>query len=690
MMLSQRGFFNIIILVIIALVVLGVGVFVLGKGNLLKKVQPQITQDREVDLGSGVKATGSKYKTVQTKPTGWFTTGQDADIMLSGIDFNNAGGPLLFNHPGGIASHGTHFLLADRNNNRVLIWNKLPTGNTAPDLVLGQPDFTGNNAGTKLNELNWPVAVATADGKVVVADTNNDRILIWSNFPTRNGQPADIEIKRGVGWPWAVWTNGEKLVVTSTAGSRVLIWNSFPKLNQEADIVLTANGNFGTPRSIASDGKHLMIGDHNAKLGQGRRGNFFWNTFPTQNDQKYDFFVGDVFRMGEERRPDNAPMGGDVLWGGMSSDGKLIGVTNMLYIWSSFPENEQDAADLKVGGTPGNQGYDFGGSQSGDGTNIVVASGKVYISLSNGNKIVGFNSMPTRSDQEPDFAIGAPNIYTNTLETNYFLTSPTPVTDGKSLFVSAEFGRKLYVWKNLPDESGAHPDFVYSLPDGPFDNALLGNTLVLAGHRSVYVWKSLPLNGQKPDITLEKSIGNVTLQVQGVALDEKYFYLADPNAIYVWEGIPSKDANPKFTIAADKPGRLSSNGRYLTATAGERGGAVLIYDIPTLSSTSQPHAILGRLFNGPQSARIFGSHLFVADTGFHRVLIWDNIEDAIAGKSADISLGHPSVAPLSGIDPKPAIGRNTLFNPAVTAFDGSYLWVGEMKFSGRLLRFPVH
>ena len=41
----------------------------------------------------------SKYKTanLSKKPSGWFSSGQEADIMLSGIDFNNSGGSLLFN-----------------------------------------------------------------------------------------------------------------------------------------------------------------------------------------------------------------------------------------------------------------------------------------------------------------------------------------------------------------------------------------------------------------------------------------------------------------------------------------------------------------------------------------------------------------------------------------------------------------
>ena len=148
--------------------------------------------------------------------------------MLSGIDFNDAGGPLLFNHQGVIASDGTRLFLADRNNNRILIWNELPTGNTAPDLVLGQEDFYTNNPGTGLDEINWPVGLSAGGGKLVATDTYNHRILIWNSMPTRNAQPADLEVTQGIRWPWAVWTDGEKLVVASTGAGKVLIWNTFP------------------------------------------------------------------------------------------------------------------------------------------------------------------------------------------------------------------------------------------------------------------------------------------------------------------------------------------------------------------------------------------------------------------------------------------------------------------------------
>lgn len=665
---------------------------IMGQGQ----IQPQLGE-----ATISVKETGSKYKTTSSKPAGWFTTGQNADILLSGIDFNNAGGPLLFNHQGAIASDGTHLLLADRNNNRILIWNKLPTSNTPPDLVLGQKDFYANNPGKGLDQLNWPVSIAT-DGKHIIAtDTYNDRILIWNSFPSKNGQPADIEIKdagggqgdrsnakRRVGWPWAAWTDGEKLIVTSTATASVLIWNSFPTQNdQPADVVLYANEKFGTPRSIGSNGKNLMIGDHNAKVTNGK-GNFFWKTFPTADDQLYNFFMATPEKIAAP--PGSQTIPGEIFWGGTFTDGgKFMVLAPNLNIWDSFPQSENDAPDLIVGSRSGTQitrGYSF---MSGDGSSIAYAGGKLYISLTNGNKIVAYNSMPTNAEQMPDFAIGSPDTNTNTLETNFIMSNPIPATDGKSLFVSSDFDRKLYVWKNLPDESNAHPDIVYSLPDGAWDNELFKNYLALAGKKTAYVWTKLPTDGENPEKTYKDSIGSAKFEeLQGVAMDEKYFYLADniANKIYIWEGLPSENSNPKFVLATDMPGRLSSNGKYLAvaSTLSGRGGSIKIYKISELSSSAEPIVLGNGMFNLPQGVLIYENSLFVADTNYNRVLAWKDIDDAIAGKDAGTILGAESAADIN-----PEIGRNKLFWPAGLAFDGSYLWVGEFKFSERLLRFSV-
>lgn len=679
-----------------------------------------------------VKATDSVYKTVQTKPTGWFTTGQDADIMLSGIDFNNAGGPLLFNHPGRIASDGKRLLLADRNNNRVLIWNTLPTNNTPPDIVLGQPDFTQNNPGTGLHQFNWPSSVAVANSKVVVADTENDRILIWNSFPTRNAQPADLVLDlptigsnfalgNNFEWPWGVWTDGTKLAVSATGGSRVLLWNTFPiQNNQLPAVVLSAQGKFGTPRSITSNGRYLIVGDHNAKVPIGPSGHidgsatFFWKTWPTSDDQPYDFYL-------EGMRA-----------GTFLPDNRLILLSSTHYpvsIWNKPPTDANDAPNLILGQTGGWRapGYYF---VAGDSSDIVYAGGRLYFSLANGNKIVVYNGMPNASgqfpefaasvpalynsdnfsDQPPDFAIGAQDVYTNTLKTNFFMGNPQVATDGKSLFAVSDFNANMYVWKNLPDESGAHPDFVYDLfgQTGSINFAASAiavgqNAMVLGGRAAgdkptIYIWKKIPLNGELPDTTFQGKVGNIELKGPniGVAIDDKYFYLSDgpANKIYVWEGFPDSGSHPKFTLDAPFPGRIYSDGKHLISIVGVNQApgshTVGIWEISKLSHSSQPAILptdpqdIGHRFNGIGSAVVKDQHLFIADTGFGRVHVWTKVADALAGEKADVVLGASDLQEINQ-----EIGRNKLFWPASLAFDGSYLWVGEFKFSGRLLRFNV-
>jgi len=627
-----------------------------------------------------MESTGSSYSSTNAKPSGWFTDNQEADIMLSGFGFNNAGGPLLFNHQGGVATDGIHLILADRNNNRVLIWNSLPRGNTNPNIVLGQKDFISNNPGKELDNLNWPVGVATDGKRVIVADTYNDRILIWNSFPTQNGQTADISLQgssnpneyANIGWPWDIWTDGSKMIVTSTASSQILIWNSFPTQNNQKPDIVIALDDFGTPRSIGSDGTNLVIGDHNAFKKD--RGNFFWKTFPTKENQPYDFFMADT------RTNTHS---GEIFWGlTFTPEGKLIMISDKLHIWNSFPQNENDFPDLSIGYEPATGGYEFGGRQSGDGSGIALAGDMLYVSLCNGNKIVGFDSIPTSQTQKPDFVIGSPDIDTNTLETEFIISNPVPATDGKSLFVSSDFDQKLYVWTKIPDENGANPDYVYSLPDAPWDNALHDDKLVLAGKTTIFIWYSLPLNGELPDRIIRQNIGSVSFQeIGGITIDDTYFYISDPQAgkIYVWDGIPSDGDNPKFQLNVDQAYRLSSNGEYLAAaTFSGPGGSIMIFDVDNLQA--QPK-ILGGMFNLPQGVLVYGNSLFVGDTGFNTVHIWADIQDALNGKEADILLDEK--------DYKPEIGKDSLFWPSNLAFDGSYLWVGEFKFSERLLRLSV-
>ena len=248
----------------------------------------------------------------------WFERGQDADLMLSGVDFNNTGGSLSLNHPNGIASDGTRFLLCDRFNNRVLVWNSLPENwDDEPDLVLGQPDFSQNDPGRGMGKMNWPGNVSVSqNGMVAVADTENDRILIWNEFPTVSGEEADLMIDFEAisdmganirySWPWGVWTDGTKLAAISTAGGYLLFWDTVPTIDNTGPDYTIDLPELGTPRNISTDGAtYFFVGDHNAQpseSAQNEAGTFFWNSYPSQQDQNYDFYRSEWIKGGKTYR----------------------------------------------------------------------------------------------------------------------------------------------------------------------------------------------------------------------------------------------------------------------------------------------------------------------------------------------------------------------------------------------------
>ncbi len=438
----------------------------------------------------------SEYNIAPVGKPGRFSTGQPADIMLSGIDFNSTGSPLLFNHPSGLASDGTRLLMCDRFNNRVLVWNTLPNGNVPPDLVLGQPTLTSNNSGEGRHELNWPGNVSiSADGTcLAVADTNNDRILVWNSFPSKNGEPADVVLELAqlsdegnftsrtpgpgavgpgmrLGWPWGVWTDGRKLAVIATHGGSLLLWNQLPSRDHQSPDAIIRLPNSGTPRNITSDGTFLIVGDHN--YGErSRPASMVWRSWPTKNMQAPDFVWGEWLK------------------GTSTQDGKLLMAgMQKIYLWNSFPST--NATDPEVVLRPPSY-------RNGDGPDLVVAGGRLYACNYNGNNILGWNVLPTRDDLPADFAIGSDEPNRNSFDENFFIMNPNVATDGKSLFVTSDFDRKLYVWKNLPNQSGAKPDLIYSFLNAPWDNALHRNTFVLAGKDTVMIWRQLPLDSAPP------------------------------------------------------------------------------------------------------------------------------------------------------------------------------------------------
>jgi hypothetical protein len=145
--------------------------------------------------------------------------------------------------------------VSDRNNNRVLIWNSIPTANGAPaDVVIGQPDFTSSDGHTTQTGLDEPEGLWSDGTQLVVADEANNRVLIWNTIPTTNGAPADLVVgqpdftaldnpeppnEQSLNQPGGVGSDGSSLYVEDSSNNRILVYSPFPTSNNpEASVVL--------------------------------------------------------------------------------------------------------------------------------------------------------------------------------------------------------------------------------------------------------------------------------------------------------------------------------------------------------------------------------------------------------------------------------------------------------------------
>jgi uncharacterized protein (TIGR03437 family) len=224
------------------------------------------------------------------------------------------------NAPRAVATDGHILAVTDNGNNRVLIWNSIPTAPNQPaNVVVGQADFT--HSGSDTSTLRNPQGVWIQNGKLFVADTQNNRVLIWNSIPTSNGQPANVILGGGntcpegtvpsantLCSPASVSSDGTHLFVADLGFNRVLIWNSIPTSNgQSPDVVIgqpnmtsgAANNSavcsdgsslcaatLNFPRFVLSDGRRLFLADS----GDDRV--LIFNSIPTQNGASADAVLG--------------------------------------------------------------------------------------------------------------------------------------------------------------------------------------------------------------------------------------------------------------------------------------------------------------------------------------------------------------------------------------------------------------
>ncbi|HFC00085.1 MAG TPA: hypothetical protein ENJ53_04705 [Phaeodactylibacter sp.] len=175
--------------------------------------------------------------------------------------------PLLA--PRGVFLAKNKLLVADTAQNRLFIWNELPTTEfQKPDIVLGQitKSATGRNSKGKVNasSLFYPSGIWSDGKKLMVADAWNHRVLIWNEMPSENGQPADVVVgqpdfgsndpnvkgissppsAQSLNWPYGVFSDGKQLWIADTGNRRVLYYEKIPTANFAAADKVIGKPNF--------------------------------------------------------------------------------------------------------------------------------------------------------------------------------------------------------------------------------------------------------------------------------------------------------------------------------------------------------------------------------------------------------------------------------------------------------------
>ena len=327
-----------------------------------------------------------------------------------------------------------------------------------PSLVIGQPNFAGYLPTVTSSGFYTPTAVATDGTVLAVADTDNNRVLIWLSIPTSSGQAADVVVGQtsfttgiaaapptasSLNGPEGVWIWNKKLFIADTYNNRILIYNTIPTSSgASADVELgqanftsvvpppvteyvvpATQNNMASPASVTTDGTHLFVSD----LGHNRV--LIYNSIPTSNNVNFDVEIG---------QPDFISDTADNSCTPQPTCSEANSVTTA--ISTTSPQNV--AVLCLTNGTDA-AGYIIYPSICGKTLSfprfaLADSLGRFYISDSGNDRVLGYETVPTANATEPDFILGEPDEFTdNPTGGSDALQSPAQLAwDGTNLWVA--------------------------------------------------------------------------------------------------------------------------------------------------------------------------------------------------------------------------------------------------------------
>ena len=503
-------------------------------------------------------------------PLDFTTEGPAADAVLGQMDFVsgdvNGGGSAAANTlrgPRGLFTDGATLAVADTFNYRALLWTIPPTwtnGEPATN-VLGQPDFTSASAnqddgsptlcppeaassGRTRRTLNQPTDVFAAAGRTIVADRNNNRILIWNSWPppayacaeTVLGQPGGTTGTANSGGlsatslrrPQAVFADATTLLIYDETNSRVKIHQSLPVADDApADLVIgqpdfasglsnhrvidAASMNF--PSGLAASDARVAVAD------AGNNRVLIWDPAPTGNGQPADVVLG---------QPDfSTVLPSPTATGLTQPTGVCLAMAdsvlfvadrgaNRVLVYDA-PFSTQMAARAAIGQP------DLTSNLAALGTNRFFRPSSIHwdgtflwVADEENHRILRFSS-PFVTDMSADIVLGQPGFGTGGLDGggsgSRNLHNPVDVfSTGSALLVADRENHRVLVWDSLPSATNEPATAVLGQPDFTTPGAPLGGRAGLTtpvgvhvdagrvlvhdgGNHRILEWSTLPLAG---------------------------------------------------------------------------------------------------------------------------------------------------------------------------------------------------
>ncbi|MFA5936625.1 MAG: NHL repeat-containing protein [Candidatus Paceibacterota bacterium] len=443
-----------------------------------------------------------------------------------------------FFYPTAISSNGTKLAIADYNNNRVLIYNTIPTSdNPMPDVVVGQPDLylgyseNGTNASASATTLKTPTGVLLTNSKLIIVDSGNNRVLIYNTIPTSNGASADVVIGQAdmitgtantgsrsaatLNSPKSVYSdNGTRLFIADTSNHRVLIYNSIPVANgASANIVIgqasmtvgSSNRAIGpgantlsSPYSVYSDGTKLFIADYaNHRV-------LIYNTIPAIDGASANVVIGqtamNLNSSGTTAKKLKNPQGvfsvGDKL---LIADYN----NNRVLVYNSIPIAADTSADVVIGQADFTSGSTNQGGSTASANTLYNPYGlysdgvKFFVADYSNNRVLIYNTIPSSADTSADVVIGQVSMtalskyQSNNILANNIGTSLHAYYHNSKLFISDCTDNRVLIYNSIPTSNGASADVVIGQADFTSGTANRGgavaaNTLSCPYHTFVY------------------------------------------------------------------------------------------------------------------------------------------------------------------------------------------------------------